>query len=144
MHCSKTEMYVHIVWATWDRQPWIDSGFEHPVYAVVEAECHRLGCQVMAIGGVQDHVHVVVRMHATVALAELVKQMKGVSSHLVRNEVAPGSGFRWQGSYGAFSVSRTHLNSVRSYVLNQKTRHQKRQLWNEWEQCGEYSGDISA
>ena len=142
MHSSMTELYVHIVWATWDRRPLITPTIEPVIYRTIEAECHRLGCQVYAIGGVEDHLHILLRLHASVAVAELVKQMKGVSSHLIRTETDPESGFRWQGSYGAFSLGRPDLDRVRGYVQQQKARHQNRQLWTQWEQCGDdRSGD---
>ncbi|HEY0015371.1 MAG TPA: transposase [Longimicrobium sp.] len=78
--------------------------------------------EIIAIGGIEDHVHVLLRLPATVAIATLVKQLKGSSSHLANHEVLP-RGFKWQGGYSASSVSRRVLPIVRNYVLRQEEHH---------------------
>jgi REP element-mobilizing transposase RayT len=78
---------------------------ERPLFACIAAKCEELKSQPLRIGGTEDHVHVLARLHPMVAVAELAKGMKGSSSHLITHEVDPDAGFKWQGSYGAFSVS---------------------------------------
>ncbi|MDW8101156.1 MAG: transposase [Anaerolineae bacterium] len=65
-----------------------------------------MGCTVLALNGMPDHVHLVVSFPSTIAIADLVKQVKGVSSHFVNETLEPEPQFKWQGSYGAFTVSR--------------------------------------
>ena len=84
-----------------------------------------MGAEVIAIGGMEDHVHLLVRMPATLSAAALVKQVKGASSHLVNPVHGQGATFRWQGRYGAFSVSRQHVERIRRYVLNQESHHRE-------------------
>ena len=83
-----TQLYVHILWATWDRLPLLSGEREATIYACIQAECGKLGAEMLAIGGIEDHVHVVARIPATLSVAELVKQIKGSSSHLANH--APG------------------------------------------------------
>jgi putative transposase len=116
-------MYVHLVWATWDRRPLLTPEVEEVVYRCFNAECKRLGVAMLAVGGVADHVHLLVRMPSTVELSKLVKQLKGASSHLVTHEVRPGEFFKWQGSYSAFSVSRWDMPKIRGYIQRQKQHH---------------------
>jgi putative transposase len=135
MPTACTHLYVHCVWATWDRQPLLDARMERAIYGCIAAKCVELRCEALRIGGVENHVHVVVRLHASVAVADLVKGMKGASSHLVNHEVIPGEGFRWQGSYGAFTVSPDDVGRVCNYVESQKEHHANRTLLDEWERC---------
>lgn len=116
-------LYVHLVWATWDRLPLLDPALRDRVYRCIIAEAGALRCPVGAIGGIEDHVHVLVRCAPSVAVADLVKQVKGSSSRLVQREVRPGEFFKWQGSYGAFSISRSDVARVRGYVRRQEEHH---------------------
>jgi REP element-mobilizing transposase RayT len=121
MRALYTQLYLHCVWATWDRLPLITPPIEQAVYAAILAKCRELKCEPLAIGGMPDHVHVLVRLHTTVAVADLVKEMKGASSHLVTHEVIPGQFFKWQGAYGAFTVSKSEAARVQAYIENQKS-----------------------
>ena len=121
-HSSWTEVYVHVVWSTWDRARLLSPAVRERVFLCIQHECARMKADLVAVGGVEDHVHVLLRLPATVALADLVKQLKGSSSHLANHEVLP-RGFKWQGGYGASSVSPRHLRWARDYVLRQEQHH---------------------
>jgi putative transposase len=143
MPASCVVVYIHYVWATWDREPLLTSEVEAGVYAMITEKCRALGCDRLAIGGTEDHVHVMVRLHAAVAVAELAKAMKGSSSHLATHRlVAPEGAFKWQGSYGAFSVSHEHLGRVRDYINRQKEHHAQGDLDPDWERCYEIADAI--
>ncbi|HEU0298284.1 MAG TPA: IS200/IS605 family transposase [Longimicrobium sp.] len=114
---------VHLVWATWDRLPLITRDIEPRLYRCIAAEAHRLGAEIGAIGGIEDHVHVPARYPPSIPVSELVKQMKGVSSRLVHDQIAPGAFFKWQGSYGAFSIAHRDVPMVRRYVHRQEEHH---------------------
>lgn len=128
------QLYLHLVWATWDRQPLITPGIESRLYAALAAKARQLSCDPLAIGGVADHVHVLVSLPAIVTVASLVKELKGVSSHLVTHEVAPMAGFRWQGGYGAFTLARRDIPVIRRYVVEQKSNHADGTARGVWEQ----------
>lgn len=123
-----TRLYAHLVWATWDRLPLITPDIQPHIYRCIQAEATRMGCRIGAIGGIEDHVHVVVRFPPAVAISELVKQIKGVSSRLVQQEVRLGGFFKWQGSYGAFSISQRDVEMVRRYVHRQEEHHRSGRL----------------
>ena len=118
----KTELYCHFVWATWDRQPLITAEFEHRLHGATEAKLRELQCSEITIGGVSDHVHLACRFPPTLAIAELVKQVKGASSHCMTHSVGV-PGFQWQGGYGAFTFARRSLPRVSAYVASQKAHH---------------------
>src|SRR5215207_6262483 len=97
-----TQLFAHIVWATWDRAPLLDAELLHVVDAAIRRECVEMRVEVIAFGGMPDHVHLLVRFPTTISVADLVKQVKGSTSHLLTQRLRVP--FKWQGRYGAFTV----------------------------------------
>ncbi len=128
MRSPWTQLYLHFTWATWDRYPFLTPAVRPRVYQCIQAECGRMGAEVIAIGGIEDHVHLLVRVPATLAPANLAKQVKGASSHLMTHEIARGEAFKWQGGYGVFSVSKSEVPRIRDYVLRQEQHHREKRL----------------
>lgn len=123
MRRPNTELYVHCVWSTVDRQPLIEESIEPQLHAAIRAKCTELRCCMIAIGGTQDHVHVLVRYPPSMNVARLVKEMKGASSHLMNHVILPDMFFKWQGAYGAFAVAKDGIAHVAEYITSQKRRH---------------------
>jgi putative transposase len=134
MRAPFTQLYLHCVWATWDRLLLITPHVEDVIYASIHAKSRELKCEVLALGGMADHLHLLVRFPTTLSVADLVKSVKGTSSHLQTQQAAPGNFFKWQGGYGAFTVSPDIVPSVTTYILNQKRHHADGKLWTEWEE----------
>ncbi len=134
---SCTHLFIHFVWATWNREPLIDLAWQSALYACLAETCRARGGQPLEIGGVADHVHLLARVPATIAVAQLAHDLKGASSHLIRHRVAPETDFRWQGAYGAFSVSPEGIDVVRAYIQNQLAHHAQNTLNEQWERCVE-------
>lgn len=137
MRAPFTQLHVHLVWSTWDRLPLISPATEAPLYAALAKKCHDLKCLPLAIGGVNDHVHLLVLLDPAVAVARLVQELKGSSSHLITHEIAPGEFFKWQGAYRAFTVSADAVPSVQDYIDNQKQHHANGGLLADWEPVAE-------
>ncbi len=129
-----TRLYCHLVWSTWDRLPLIHSSVEGRLYGAMRSKIEELHGTTLAIGGIEDHVHVLCSFEPALSISQLVQKIKGSSSHFMNHQVVPDNSFKWQGAYGAFSVSHRDLETVRTYVLNQKEHHRKAQLWPDWEQ----------
>ncbi len=133
MRRSKVIVFVHIVWGTWDRMRTLEGEVKRVVYRAIGAKCYQLGADIIALGGVEDHIHLLTQLPATLAIADLVKHVKGNSSHFVTQELRPQQMFRWQGAYGAFSVSESELPSVREYIKHQPEHHASGTTIPEWE-----------
>jgi REP element-mobilizing transposase RayT len=116
-----TQLYIHLVWATRFRQPLLTPVARDIAFRTFRAECRSLGATLIAAGGVEDHVHLLVRIPTTVPIMTLVKQLKGVSSRRITLET--GAPFRWQGGYGVFTVRKSGVDQVRGYILGQERRH---------------------
>jgi putative transposase len=129
----RTELFLHLVWATWNRLPLIGEANEKEIYAAIAKKCREHKCTPLAIGGVHDHVHVLVQLHPTVAISTLVKEVKGASSHLANHEISPGHFFKWQGAYGAFTLSKADVPAVIAYIRRQKNHHARGSLVDMWE-----------
>ena len=123
MRRNLTAVYIHLVWGTWDRLPLLTDELLPAVYRAIGAKATELGASMVAVGGTEDHVHLLVRLPMTLAIADLVKGVKGSSAHLVTHELAPGTSFKWQGSYGAFSVSPRQRAQVTDYIARQREHH---------------------
>mgnify|MGYP005854358349 CR=1 FL=1 len=137
MRRNKLRLYLHLVWATWDRLPLITPDIERRLYRCIESQAQEQGCKVLALNGIADHVHLVVTFPTTITIADLVKQVKGVSSHFVNEVLAPPTQFKWQGSYGAFTISRWDVDKIVQYVRGQKEHHAANTLRPEWEEAFE-------
>jgi REP element-mobilizing transposase RayT len=107
------------------------------LYACIADRCRALKAQPLEIGGIADHVHVLARIPATIPIAQVVHDMKGASSHLMNHILRPGSNFRWQGTYSAFSVSPEDVARVRTYIRHQAEHHANDTLENAWESTSE-------
>ncbi len=122
---SYWRLFYHLVWATKDREPLILAGFEKRLHAAIRSKADAMGALVHAVGGTEDHVHLVVSVPPALSLAQFTGQVKGTSSHVVNHELAPPDRFAWQAEYGAVSFGGKQLDGVVRYVLNQRLHHQE-------------------
>jgi putative transposase len=139
MRRSRAVLFVHLIWRTWDRLPLIRPEIERELFRLLSSEAEGMKCTVVAINGTEDHVHMLIRIPTSRSVAEVVKQMKGVTSHWV-NAKQPGPiPFKWQGHYGAFSVSRWDVDKIADYVRKQKEHHAIGKCIDDLEQADEES-----
>jgi REP element-mobilizing transposase RayT len=82
------------------------------------------------VGGVSDHVHLLFGMSRTLSISKVVEEVKKESSKWAKQHVDPN--FYWQGGYGAFSVSPSNLEAVRTYILNQEKHHESQSFQDEF------------
>ncbi len=118
-----TQNYYHVVFSTAGRTPWIGAELETRLHSVLTGVAHDLGCEVLAIGGMPDHVHLVLRYPGDLSHSDLVRQLKGRSSAWVHETMPELREFAWQEGYGGFTVSRAALERVVEYVRGQKGHH---------------------
>ena len=122
------KLHYHLVWATHDRQGLIDETIEEILRKSFASTARSVNAVLHAFGAVEDHVHLVASIPPSIAISEAVGRFKGASSHAINNHASADGRFRWQGDYGALSVSDRGLAFVVEYALNQKTRHAERNL----------------
>ena len=101
-------LFYHAVWSTRDRQPLIDPAWEKDFYGYLWGKITFLECIPQAINGMPDHLHVVLSIPPRVAVASIIGQLKGASSHHINEQYLDGK-FAWQGEYSIFSISEIHI-----------------------------------
>ena len=126
MSQSFTKLWIHAIWTTKNRQELIDFSIEKKLYDFIWQELTELGCPVRIINGMRDHVHVLFLQNPQKTISDIVKQIKGSSSHFINREELILEKFAWQTGYAAFSVSESQLDAAYNYIKNQKQHHLKK------------------
>jgi len=121
-------LYYHVTWATRNREHLIGASLSASLHGFIASKASRLGAVVHAVGGIEDHVHLVVSVPPTTALSEFIRQLKGASSHFANHEFMLPYPFNWQPEYGVVSFDSGHLDRVVDYVKNQQLHHSNRTI----------------
>lgn len=138
---NKIRMLTHFVWATHNRLPLITEDMERDVYRYIQQICQKRDCPVLAIGGMPDHIHLLVNLSNIMSLADLMRYVKGSSSRFITEKLKQGGWFGWQEHYAAFAVSTQNKDTVTAYIQNQKQRHAEGKLWDSLEETYEEYDD---
>ena len=118
------QLFYHLVWATKGRRRLITPDLEPALYGFMRSKAIGLGGTVYAIGGIEDHVHVVASVPPSIALSTFVGQVKGVSSaHTNKGRGLDAPRFAWQEDYGAFTFDAKRLPYLVKYAQQQKAHH---------------------
>lgn len=121
-------LHYHLIWATYEREPSITLEREKMFYGVLSSKGTELGLKIHAAGNIEDHVHVIVSIPPKLALADCVRHLKGVSAYAINHMAVSDGKFKWQGGYGALTVSERFLETVKEYAARQKERHRENKL----------------
>ena len=123
---SLSAIYIHLVFSTKERRPFLkDRATREAMHAYLGGISKTLDCQPIVVGGMEDHVHLLVQFGRTITQAEWVKELKRVSNLWLKDHGQPHADFKWQGGYSAFSASRSNLSRVKRYIANQEEHHKE-------------------
>ncbi len=125
MSHSFNKIWIHAIWATKERTPIIHSNIEFKIHQFISDQLREQGCPVRIINGMPDHVHCLFLLNSQKSIGELIKQIKGSSSHFINQNDLISKKFAWQTGYAAFSVSESAVDKVFQYIKIQKEHHQK-------------------
>ncbi len=139
MASTHLSLHYHIIFNTKDRAPIIAPDWRDRLHAYMGGVIRNVEGVPEAIGGVADHVHLLIGLRATARLSDVVRDLKAVSSRWVHDEVGD-RGFSWQEGYGAFTVSASQLEAVRAYIAGQEVHHQRRTFQEEYLELLKKSG----
>jgi len=119
-------VYIHLVFSTKERRPWLqDRAEREALHAFLGRASKELDCPPILVGGVEDHVHLLARFGRKIAQADWVKELKRVSNVWLKTRGRDYAEFEWQGGYADFSVSPSNLEKVKEYIANQEEHHRK-------------------
>jgi REP element-mobilizing transposase RayT len=122
MSHSYSQNVVHLVFSTKNRAASIPNEFQPDLWAYIAAICQRQDILVHVVGGMPDHIHLLLQIPSTMSLAKCVETIKANSSKWAGEK---GHRFSWQSGYAAFSVSASIVPAVVRYIKNQAAHHKK-------------------
>jgi putative transposase len=122
---SLVKNYVHIVFSTKFREPIIDIEIETELHHYIAGICNNLNCQLITIGGISDHIHILCILSKNISISQLVMEIKSNSSKWIKTKGVKYENFYWQNGYGAFSIGYERIDKVSAYILNQHIHHSK-------------------
>ena len=122
---SYVSAYFHCVFATKDRRPHLTPALRERLFPFLGGIARQNKFKTLEIGGVEDHVHILLALPSTLPIAKALQLIKGGSSKWIHDTFPEHKLFTWQEKYGAFSVSVSQLNTVTHYIRTQPEHHRK-------------------
>jgi REP element-mobilizing transposase RayT len=119
-----SRLLYHVVFSTKGRAAMMKGGTRGRIHEYLGGIIRSEGGVAYQIGGMPDHVHLLLRWRADQSIAALVRQMKSNSSRWIHETFPMMTAFAWQEGYGAFTVSQSQKDTVAAYIANQEAHHQ--------------------
>ncbi|QTN30899.1 IS200/IS605 family transposase [Akkermansiaceae bacterium] len=139
MPSTHSSLVFHIVFSTKNRERWFSPDFRQRLHAYLGGMIRNASGTPYAVGGTDDHIHLLVGLKPADSIPDLIRALKAESSKWIKAELGR-TAFAWQEGYGVFSVSASALEKVREYVLGQEEHHRTRTFKEEYvamlEKCG--------
>ena len=123
MSNTYTQLYIHCVFAVKYRAAMIQTDWEDRLHKYITGIVQNNGHKLLAINSMPDHLHLFVGLNPKQSISEMMRLVKGDSSEFINKEKFTKKKFHWQDGYGAFSNSRSQIDGVVKYILNQKQHH---------------------
>jgi putative transposase len=132
---SYSSLWIHLIWSTKNREPLLTPSLKKEVYKVIHEIANDHEIYLDCINGIEDHVHLLVRLRTDQSVADVVKTIKGNSWEHFKDD--PDKYITWQDGYAAFSVSPSQVKRVRSYIYNQEKHHHNKSFSDELKELKE-------
>jgi putative transposase len=127
-----TSLHYHIVFSTKNRQPFLGEPIRERLFAYLGGIARENAMNALEIGGVADHVHLLLSIPASLPLSKAVQLVKGGSSHWLKATFPEMIDFAWQDGYAAFTVSWSQLDDLRAYIRSQPEHHRTKTFVEEY------------
>jgi len=118
-------MYIQVVFAVRNRQALLTSKMRPRVFRYISGIITDMKHKSIIVNGVSDHIHIFLGLNPSVSLSDTVYEIKRSSSLFINDNRLSRFPFNWQEGYGAFSYSKSHIDRVYKYILNQQQHHDK-------------------
>jgi REP element-mobilizing transposase RayT len=127
-----SQIYIQTVFAVSGRMSLITPTFKEDLYKYIAGIVRNQGQKLISINGMPDHVHILIGLKPSMALADLVRDIKADSTTYINKNRWVRGKFTWQEGYGAFSYGHSQLDTIISYIQNQEKHHSRRSFKNEY------------
>jgi putative transposase len=131
MSSTHLSLHYHIVFGTKNHEPLIQPAWRGDLHAYLGGIIRTANGVAESVGGAADHVHLLAGLRATHRLADVLRELKSVSSGWVHDEIGLPE-FAWQEGYGAFTVTASQREAVRRYIERQAEHHRTRTFHGEY------------
>jgi REP element-mobilizing transposase RayT len=128
---SFASLHVHLVFSTKHRERTLEPEIRPRLHEIIGGILREHSSSLIAAGGTDDHIHLLVSLGRTISLADAVRFVKSNSSHWIHLEFPNLRDFQWQAGYGAFAVSYSNIVAVKAYIANQEAHHLTRSFQDE-------------
>ncbi|MGC3992309.1 MAG: IS200/IS605 family transposase [Chthoniobacteraceae bacterium] len=129
---SLARLSIHLVFSTKNRERMITDNVRDSLHAYMASVMQNHKCPATLINSVEDHVHVLFELARTVAISDIVEEVKKASSKWMKSQGTEFADFAWQLGYGAFAVSESNILMVREYIANQREHHRTKSFQEEY------------
>ncbi len=131
MH-SFTSILIHCVWSTKKREPFLSTDVRNRLWPYLGGIARENKMKALAIGGVADHVHILISLPGTLSVSKALQLLKGNSSKWIHDTFPKLRSFEWQEGYGAFSIGISAVGATVRYISDQAEHHRKRSFREEF------------
>lgn len=145
MSQSLAKVYVHIIFSTKNRTPWLkDADLRSELFAYMATVLKNdVDSPALIINGVEDHIHALCRLSRKFAIMDVLKAAKTETSKWIKTKGPGLKAFAWQGGYGIFSVSQSNVEEVKRYIEKQEEHHEKMSFKDEFREiCRRHGVEI--
>ena len=123
---------LHVVFSTRSREPLMPKPWRSKAHDMLANIAHDRGFPTIVVGGVDDHVHLLMSLPKNQSISDCLRILKATSSKWVNDEFFPTRNFAWQEGYGAFAISPSHKEATIAYITNQEGHHRQRTFQDEY------------
>ena len=127
-----TSLHCHVIFSTKNREPWLRADLEERVWSYLGGIARENRMKPVMIGGIENHVHLLLGLPPTLAVSKAAQLIKGGSSAWIKEQFPGLRGFGWPDGYGAFSVSKSQVPDVTEYIRGQREPHRGKSFEEEY------------
>lgn len=129
---SLSQIYLHIIFSTANRAPFLHETICKDLYAYMAQILNNNNCHAYLINGTENHVHIACNLSRTITVSQILEEVKRSSSKWIKGKGREFKSFSWQKGYGAFSFGRSQLDDVLKYIEHQERIHEKKNFKDEY------------
>lgn len=126
------QVYIHIVFSVKNRECLIPKYKKEDLHKYITGVVENKNCKMIAVNSMPDHIHIFIGLHPSISISELVKDIKISSNKFIIQEKWTKTKFQWQDGFSVFSYSKSQVNKVYKYILNQEENHKKKTFKEEY------------
>jgi len=120
-----SQIYIQIVFSVQNRQSLIPKEKKEYLHKYITGIVQNNKCKMIAVNSVADHIHIFIGLHPSICISDLVKDIKVATNEMIKEEKWIRTKFKWQDGFGAFSYSKSQIDSVCKYIMKQEEHHKK-------------------